>query len=146
MIDKRIKEKLNIIDEMLKRYDETIYSIASTQDVEYYRQWCLDNCDGLALNDEYMEIITLVDCFDFNGLSFYSMCKDNESNIYESNHIYWENENLRNYLFLGEDSISWYTIDINSRKYYILDKPNASLIREFETFQEFLLVALESVL
>lgn len=144
MIDKRVIEKLDIIDGILKRYDETIYSIASTQDVEYYRKWCVDNCNGLSLNNDYIEVIASIDGFDFNGLSFYSMNKDNENNVYESNDIYWENENLKKYLFLGEDSISWYAF--TDGKYYILDKPSSSSMREFDSFQELLLVALESVL
>lgn len=146
MIDKQVKDKLDIIDDTLKRYGETIYAVSSTQDVEDYRTWCLDNCKGLAVDDEYIEVISSVDCFDFNGLSFYSMNKDNENNIYESNEIYWENDNLRKYLFLGEDSISWYAIAVGSGKYYILDKPSGSIMSEFDVFQELFLVALKSVL
>lgn len=145
MIDKQVKDKLNIIDETIKRYDETIYSESSIQDIEDYRKWCLDNCNELSVND-YMEVIILIDGFDFNGLSFYSINKDNVNNIYESNEIYWENDNLKKYLFLGEDSISWYAIAVDSGKYYILDKPSGSIIGEFSAFQELLLVALESVL
>lgn len=145
MIDKQVKDKLDIIDETLKRYNETIYSESSTQDVEDYHKWCLNNCNELSV-DDYIEVMILMDGFDFNGLSFYSMNKDTENNIYESNEIYWENDNLKKYLFLGEDSISWYAIAVDSGKYYILDKPIGSIMREFNAFQELLLVALESVL
>lgn len=145
-MDKGVKEKLDIIDNILKRYEETIYATSSPQDLDYFCKWFLENCEGLSLDDEYIEIIALIDCFDFNGLSFYSINNDNENNIYESNDIYWENENLKKYLFIGEDSISWYAIAIDSGKYYMLDKPSSSSMREFNAFKELLLVALESVL
>lgn len=146
MIDERVKIKLDIINTILKQYDETVYSASSAQEVENYRKWCLENCRGLSLDDEYIEIIAKINCFDFNGLSFYSINKDNENNVYESNGIYWENENLKKYLFVGEDSISWYSIAIDSGKYFILDKPSSSIISKYNTFEDLLLVALDSVL
>lgn len=146
MIDERVKIKLDIIDITLKRYGETVYSVSSAQEVENYRKWCLENCKGLSLVGEYIEIIAKINCFDFNGLSFYSINKDNENNVYESNEIYWENENLKEYLFVGEDSISWYSIAIDSGKYYILDKPSGSIISKYNTFEDMLLFALDSVL
>ena len=118
MISEKVKEKLDIIDSTLKRYEETIYFDVTNEKIENYCKWNSENCNGLSL----------------------------ENNIYESNEIYWENENLKQYLFLGEDSISWYGIAIESGEYYILDKPSGSVMNKCVTFEELFLIALNSVL
>ena len=146
MISGKVKEKLDIIDSTLKRYEETIYFDVANEKIENYCKWCSVNCNGLSLDDEYIKIIAEIDGFDFNGLSFYSIDECKENNIYESNEIYWENENLKQYLFLGEDSISWYGIAIESGEYYILDKPSGSVMCKCVTFEELFLIALNSVL
>ncbi|MEG0314960.1 MAG: YrhA family protein [Erysipelotrichaceae bacterium] len=146
MIKEKVKEKLDLIDTILNRYGETIYCAVSKEKVENYCKWCLENCNGLSLAEEYTDIIAEIDCFDFNGLAFYSINECSENNVYESNEIYWENENLRKYLFVGEDSISWYGIAIDSGEYYILDKPSGSVISEHFTFEELFSSALSSVL
>ena len=92
-----------------------------------------------------MGIVYIIDGFDFDSLSFYSINYDKENNLYESNEIYWENENLKEYLFIGEDSISWYCISFNTEKYYILDKPSGSVIDEFFQFDDLLMTAFESI-
>ena len=56
------------------------------------------------------------------------------------NEIYWENENLKQYLFLGEDSISWYGIAIESGEYYILDKPSGSVMCKCGGHEHFLIL------
>lgn len=141
MINKFIEEKLNEIDGILKKYDETVYCSVCEQDIQNYSNWCLENCKGLILSDDYLEIISKIDGFDYNGLSFYSLKEENDNNIFETNEIYWENENLREYLFIGEDSISWYCISINDNMFYILDKPSGSLINEYSDIEELLLTA-----
>ncbi len=111
-----------------------------------FLKWCLENCKEFVLPNSYLETISQIDGFDYNGLSFYSLIEENDNNIYETNEIYWENENLRKYLFIGEDSISWYCISMKNNMFYILDKPSGFLISEYTNFDKLLSEAFESAL
>ena len=146
MIENTIKEKLDKIDGVLKKYNETVYCSVCKHDVKKFLKWCLENCKEFVLPNSYLETISQIDGFDYNGLSFYSLIEENDNNIYETNKIYWENENLRKYLFIGEDSISWYCISMKNNMFYILDKPSGFLISEYTNFDKLLSEALESAL
>lgn len=146
MIDNRVKENLELIDDIMHKYDETIFFTIESNKVENFKKWIFEKVDKLHFLEKYIEVISIIDGFDFNGLIFYSLNVEMENNIYEVNNIYWENENLNKYLFLGESSISWYCFSINKQEYCILDKPSGSIIEEYNNSDEFLLNALKSVL
>jgi len=145
MINTNIKEKLDVIETIAEKYNETIYSGVTIKEINFFKHWWLQNCNQLTIPNGYLGIVYIIDGFDFDGLSFYSINYDKENNLYESNEIYWENENLKEYLFIGEDSISWYCISFNTEKYYILDKPSGSVIDEFFQFDDLLMTAFESI-
>lgn len=145
MISVEVKKKLELVEKEAQKYYETIYASVSKAEISNFKSWWANTCSNLILPSEYLDIISMIDGFDFDGLSFYSISKG-KNNIYESNEIYWENENLREYLFIGESSVSWYGISFNTNKYYVLDKPSCSIINEFLEFDGLILEALESIL
>ena len=54
------------------------------------------------------------------------------------NQIWYENEDQKKYLFLGESNISWYVYDTNIEQYIELDNPSGREMVEFEKFDEML--------
>ncbi len=146
MLETVIKQKLSTIDEVLKQYNETIYNKASEYEIKKFCDSHLNIYKNLSLDSEYIKFITKSNAFDYNGLSIYSIDEKREYNIYDLNDIYWENENLKKYLFLAEDSLSWYVLEIYNKNYYILDKPSGTIISKYKSFNELILVAMENVL
>jgi|GEM_PF-4433444 len=103
---KILKEKLEIINNDASRYNETIYKEAVEKDVLCFEGWWSKNLTNIEEPQDSLHFIKKVNCFDYDGLSFYSIDEKEATSFYESNEIYWENENLKHYVFFGEDSIS----------------------------------------
>ena len=56
--------------------------------------------------------------------------------IMEMNSIWYENENQKSYLFLGESNISWYVYKIDTCEYFELDNPSGSVLEKYNSFEE----------
>lgn len=145
MINSKVKEKIDLIENIAHKYYETIYSTVSDEQLNFFKKWYLKNCNKEKLPDDYLDTVSLINGFDFNGLSIYSIDVGDDNNIYDTNEIYWENTSLKKYLFIGEDSISWYCKSLVHEKYYVLDKPSGSIVNKFFNFNDLILVALESI-
>jgi len=141
-----VRKKLEIINNDANQYGETIFKNADKEDVLYFEKWWSTEMKNIGQPKEYLDLIKEINNFDYDGLSFYSIDKKNDNNFYKNNEIYWENEYLREYIFLGEDSISWYCQSLVENHFLILDKPSGSIIEEFETLSEMIIKALESIL
>lgn len=56
--------------------------------------------------------------------------------LIELNQIWYENEEQKKYLFLGESNISWYVFDLQQKKYKELDNPSGQEMEIFNHFEE----------
>ena len=146
--DKKIElyKKLEKIDIDIREYELVVFKEASSLQLEYLEDWWITNSKDKEVPKQYKEFISRVNGFDFDALSFYSLDIEDENNLYESNLIYWESDSLKEYISLGEDSISWYCYSNKDNKFYILDKPSGSLIEKCTTFNNMACRAFESIM
>jgi len=128
------------------RYDETIYKKANETDISYFENWWGEKLNAIDIPNEFLNFIKNLNGFDYNGLSFYSINEKDNNNFYESNEIYRENENLTDYIFFGEDGISWYCKKVRTNEYFVLDKPSGSVTECFNNFDELIISALNTIL
>jgi hypothetical protein len=147
-MDEKVKELLDKIEEDEKQYGESIYTqIEKTneKEIRYFNNWIAkDNKNKFS---EYIDFVKTINGLNYNGLYIYSLNKKINYNIFESNEIWWnENEELKQYIFLGDDDISWYCINQNNGKYYLLDKPSGDIMNEYDTFDKIVIKALKTSL
>lgn len=93
------------------------------------------------LPTEYGDFLKKVNGLEFNGFILYGIDdvflekKTNQhiNGLISFNQIWYENEDQKKYLFLGESNISWYVYDTNNERYIELDNPSG---REMVVFKE----------
>lgn len=93
------------------------------------------------LPTEYSDVLKMVNGLEFNGFILYGIDevllekKPNQhiNGLISFNQIWYENEDQKKYLFLGESNISWYVYDTNNERYIELDNPSG---REMVVFKE----------
>ncbi|WP_278321670.1 YrhA family protein [Clostridium massiliamazoniense] len=54
----------------------------------------------------------------------------------DSNQIWYENEEQKKYLFLGESNISWYVYEYKNKCFNELDNPSGRESNKFNSFYE----------
>ena len=134
-IDK-IKEEKNIYGEMINEgaEDAAIKTLNNK----------LKHCFDLEIPQGYAAILKYVNGLEFNGYILYGIDEENGNNcsnqlihgIMEMNSIWYENENQKSYLFLGESNISWYVYKIDTCEYFELDNPSGSVLEKYNSFEE----------
>jgi len=141
----RILELLHRIEEREQKFGDSIYQ--SCTDSEYFYKWVKECFPNLETDFSAILFLTrIADGFNHNGLYIYGLTPTKKYNIYESNLVWWENENQKRYLFFADYDISWYCLEVSSGFYYELDKPSGSKMEQFETLGELLISALETSL
>jgi|LSQX01.1.fsa_nt_gb hypothetical protein len=140
-----ISEKIQQIAKTLAKYGKTISSNAEEKEIAVFQKWVQDIYGSINVN-EYIDLVTMVNGIDFNGLVVYSVKKSSDENIYNANAIWHENEELKNYLFYADADITWYCFDTKNGMFCELDKPSGELMQTFSSFNEMLESALDSVL
>ncbi|QBO35727.1 SMI1/KNR4 family protein [Periweissella cryptocerci] len=139
------KEDLQFIEERTQRRDKKLNEGLS--DDEYYR---LTAAIKVTLNkvlpSEYIHFLGLHNGIEFNGYSLYGADEDiipkiNAGIVYgiiERNELWYEVEDNRKYLFLGESGESIFVFDSLMNVYRLLDSPSGSEITEFTKLDELL--------
>lgn len=140
-----IKEKILKLANVLEEYGQNILEPASNEEIEAFQKWVIDKYGEIDI-DEYIYLVKLANGIEFNGLVIYSLKSESEESIYDSNDIWHENINLKEYLFYGDSDITWYCFDVNNKIFSELDKPSGEVIKTYETFNDMLNVALGSVM
>ena len=56
--------------------------------------------------------------------------------LIDANQMWYENEEQKKYLFLGESNISWYVYEHKNHIFIELDNPSGRKINEFNSFYE----------
>ena len=106
------------------------------------------------LPKEFADFLGVVNGLDYNGLVLYGIDdnivdkKDNQkvTGYIDTNEIWYENDELKKYMFFGDSNISWYCYDINKNIYVELDKPSGELEQEFSSFSDMVEKALDNSL
>jgi hypothetical protein len=148
VMNNEIKELLDKINEDEQKYGGNIYTqTAKTNDneVDYFKKWIRKYYKkGFS---EYIDFIKIINGLNNNGLFLYSLNPESEFNIYKNNETWWdEDDELKKYIFFGDDDISWYCLSRKDGKYYILDKPGGDVMDKYKTFDKIIIKSLKIVL
>ena len=93
---------------------------------------------------EYLEILKVVNGLEFNGSILYgadeqftgSVPNQAINGLLDNNKVLYENEWQQRYLFLGENSVSWYVYDLQAKQYLELDNPSGGVMQAFACCEE----------
>lgn len=137
------KEHLEEIIQEEKRYGEDINCGISEEEAEAFIKAVKDEL-AIALPEEYLKILRTINGIEFNGFILYGVdepllgeAPDQHVNgLIDCNKVWHENEWQKQYLFLGEGSISWYVYDLKTKKYCELDNPSGELSEEFDDLEQ----------
>ncbi|MCL1853103.1 MAG: SMI1/KNR4 family protein [Peptococcaceae bacterium] len=148
MLNQSIIEKLNTIEDIEKKYGQSIMKKTNDNDYVDFENWLtIKGFSNSSLDfKEYIDLLANYNGINFNGLFLYSISQEDEHSIYEENDILWENEDQKKYIFFGDDSISWYCVSIRDMTYHILDKPSGTVMQSFNSFFDMFDKALEAVI
>ena len=94
---------------------------------------------GMILPAAYIEFLTYVDGYDFNGHCVFGTSKsaDDDLSMVESNKFFHKNRNLKRYWFFGTSDISWYAFDRKVKRYIETDASEI-VWEQYATFDELL--------
>jgi hypothetical protein len=126
-----------------KMYEEEVNLGATKEEVEKFISEVRKEIDK-EIPKEYLNIIERVNGIEFNGFILYGIDEyllENEpkQHIYGLtglNQIWYENEEQKQYLFLGESNISWYVYKCDDRSFIELDNPSGREINKFFKFED----------
>ena len=141
-----------IIDDK-KMYDEEVNVGASREEIDKLIVESKEKLGG-ELPKDYLDIISKINGIEFNGFILYGVDEyllehEINQNIYglvDSNQIWYENEEQKKYLFLGESNISWYVYEYENKSFIELDNPSGREIGKFNNFYEMFNKLLEDAL
>lgn len=131
-----------IIDEK-KMYDEEVNLGASKEEIDKLIVEAKEKL-SVEIPKEYLDILSKVNGIELNGFILYGVDKyllEHEMNqsiygLVDSNKIWYENEEQKKYLFLGESNISWYVYEYKNKIFIELDNPSGREINKFNSFYE----------
>lgn len=137
--------KLEEIIEEKNLYGEQVNTGASEVELAKFKKNVKEELQK-DLPSEYINVLKIINGLEFNGFILYGIDEvlvENNPNqhingLISLNQIWYENEDQKKYLFLGESNISWYVYDINKEQYIELDNPSGREMVEFEKFDEML--------
>lgn len=136
------KEKLEEIIQEKALYGEKVNSGALEKEIKVLNEKVAAELDVI-LPDEYIGVLEIINGIEYNGFMIYGIDEglleespnQHINGLIELNKIWYENEQQKQYLFLGESSISWYVYDLLIKKYYELDNSLGQICDEFCSFE-----------
>ena len=116
---------LQQIREEKELYDEEINSGASEKEI-YELVTTAKEKWNMEIPQQYLDVLSRINGIEFNGFILYGVdqylleheMKQLVYGLLEFNHIWYENEKQREYLFLGESNISWYVYQYKKSMLY----------------------------
>jgi hypothetical protein len=164
--DEEDEDGLAIIElkELARKEDGNIFGqIAKTDDaeIEAYKKWLSQYTTHEC--PEYIELMKIINGFEYPTLNLYSLNAQDELSIYKQNDYYWNDlegldrcgkdpqqilHDLRQYIIFADDAISLYCMNKNDGKYreLCIDYNGVKITDEYETFEELIRVGLEDTL
>lgn len=139
------EEKLDKIIQEKALYGEKVNSGATEKEMQTFIDEIADKLN-MVLPEQYTRVLKVMNGIEFNGVILYgidermldSLPTQHVNGLLENNKIWYENEWQKQYLFLGESSISWYVYDLADKKYFELDNPSGTEIEMFNCFEDLL--------
>ncbi len=64
----------------------------------------------------------------------------------ESNLVWWNNDNLKKFIFFADADISWYCYDSIENYFCELDKPSGELVEKFIDYNQMMDSALQTII
>ena len=147
------KEKIELIRERRARRNRHLNEGCSQEEINMLQKE-VNNKFQYYLPEDYVEFLSVINGLEYNGLVIYGIDEDlinveNNQNVtgyIDTNQIWYENEEQREYMFFADNDMSWYCYNMNKKTYMELDKPSGELEQEFDSFADMLESALENSL
>ena len=105
MLNNMVKELLDEVGNQEKKYGGNIFEkIKKTneEEINNFKIW-FSKYSKININ-EYIDFVKYLNGLNFNGLFLYSLDKNCEYNIFDSNETWWENDEQKEYVFFGDDN------------------------------------------
>lgn len=139
------REKLEEIIREEAKYGNKINDGAKENEIQKLIENVKDELN-FSLPNEYINVLKIVNGLEYNGFILYGIDEEllerefeqSINGLIDNNKVWYDNEWEHAYIFLGDDSISWYVYDQEREKYYILDKPSGDEMEEFDTMEDML--------
>lgn len=137
------REKLEEVKRVLDEFERELDAPASEKEIQIFNDEVKKKF-GFDLPMEYIDLLKEMNGYEFNGFIIYGVDerlleknpKEPINGFIEISEIWYENEHQKQYIFIGEEHISWYVYDLVSKKYMILDKPGGSEMEYFDCFND----------
>ncbi|MBL3889646.1 SMI1/KNR4 family protein [Bacillus cereus] len=141
------------IEKIEKSFNDKLNTPATDSEVKKLRER-MKKSFNVDLPSEYEEFLKTVNGLDFNGLVLYgvdSYLLDTERDesicgLIETNEIWYENEFQKEYLFLGDSNIAWFSKNLSDGTYLELDKPSGTVMNTYNDCNTMLEEALKTAL
>jgi len=135
------EQHLQMIREKMKKYGYALNNGVAENVILPFKDAVYEKFNYL-LPSDYLEFLKLMNGFDFNGSIVYGIDQEFADNttcqeingFISYNEIWYENEWLKKYAFLGEGEMNWYVYNIENNQFQLLDKPSGSLLEEYSSF------------
>ena len=93
------------------------------------------------IDQEYSRFLTKVNGLDFNGSVLYGLktddtCSAEIYDFFEYNKIWHEVEENKQFIFIGENNISWFVYNPSNYEYLELDMPSAEVVEKFNSLDD----------
>lgn len=137
------EDKLKKIIDEKKMYDEEVNSGASKEEIARLTEEANKKLN-VEIPKKCLDIISKINGIEFNGFILYGVDEyllEHQINqsiygLIDSNQIWYENEEQKKYLFLGESNISWYVYEYKNKCFIELDNPSGRESNKFNSFYE----------
>ena len=139
------KENLGRIIQEEAKYSEELNSGISEEEAKLFIKEVQDEFN-ITLPEDYIKILKVVNGIEFNGFILYGVDepllqevpKRYVNGLIDCNKVWYENEWQKQYLFLGESSMSWYVFDLKTKQYCELDNPSGDVCEKFNNLEQML--------
>lgn len=137
------REKLEEVEKVLSKFNYKLDAPANKKEIQIFTDEVKKKF-GFDLPEEYIDLLKVINGYEFNGFIIYGVDErllekkpdEHINGFIELSEIWYENEHQKQYIFIGEDNISWYVYDFVSKKYVIVDKPGGDEMEYFDRFDE----------
>lgn len=147
------KDNLDKIVTEKKMYNEQVNSGATNKEIEALES-AFELNFRITIPGEYKSFLSVINGFEFNGFILYGIdryitktaCNQPVTGLLESNKIWYENQEEKKYVFLGESSISWYVFNVKDATYAVIDNPSGVVIVVYNDLSRLLVNVLSDAL
>lgn len=139
------KDKLEEVKKEKERYEELVNVGATNEQIERFVKEVRTKFN-YSLPLEYLDFLKEVNGIEFNGFIVYGIDQElleedvNQliNGFISLNEIWYENEEQKQYIFLGESNISWYVYNLKNNIFTELDNPSGGVVKEYYDFDNIL--------